>query len=809
MKKMKKWIVKPTGRWAVGWATALVLGLAGPELPASGQQVDPFKGAAPKKTPSANLISSVEFVDTPITTIFKMISDLTGWSVLMSPEVTKQPPRINIWIKNLPADEVLRQVVELAGLVANRQGETVTVMTYEEYCRQFGVDKTVLQLTSARAKDLAAILKPLVEKESQNRVIADERSNQIILLVPRPLLDSVQRLVRAMDMPLQDATDTIRLVPLAHADAETLLPQVQEFLTQAARGATPSPGQSPGRPTDVSLPTPQSAPAAPGTSSVQAGGAYNVRFMCEPRLNAIVLRGPESEVRAAAELLSCLDVASDIQTQGYVVHYGDPREVYEALAVLAADPNASPKGLSRLRMALCEQGARIVVIGSSRDHARVKTVLDAVDRQLPPGTGSIRIYRLENATAEEVAGVLQSLVSKEGQLGPAGRPARYEPLGPSVGGIRRVQPAPGPAGGADTGAGVVPAAPSAAPPGAEGQAETGSSAGELPPSIVAAPEINAVVVRAPATQQEELGKVIVELDRPRSQVMLEVTVVSVQSTGTFDLGIELAGAIVNGHGVQQISFTSFGIGAVDTTTGRLRLAAEAPTGLNVAIFNASDFSLVLNALKTVGKTRITSSPKILVEDNSEGLITQIDQEPFEVTEQGETTTVTSFGGYVDAGTILAVTPHLSQEDWLRLVYDITFSSFGSQSNPRLPPARLQNVIHGTARVPAEHVVVLGGLVNRRQSHTKRTVPLLGDIPVLGLLFTSVSDEDSDETLYVFIRPVILREPSFEDLVCLSHQDLARAGMPPAAIVNPLKDLPGGLEMEIAPGNQRETDEDQQ
>jgi hypothetical protein len=70
-------------------ATALVVASMAPGL-VSGQNYDPFRSAtSARKAAPGNVISSVEFVDSPITTIFKMISDLTGWSVLMSPEVTR------------------------------------------------------------------------------------------------------------------------------------------------------------------------------------------------------------------------------------------------------------------------------------------------------------------------------------------------------------------------------------------------------------------------------------------------------------------------------------------------------------------------------------------------------------------------------------------------------------------------------------------------------------------------------------------------------------------------------------------------
>ncbi len=187
---------------------------------------------------------------------------------------------------------------------------------------------------------------------------------------------------------------------------------------------------------------------------------------------------------------------------------------------------------------------------------------------------------------------------------------------------------------------------------------------------------------------------------------------------------------------------------------------------------------MLNALQTVGDIRIVSAPKILVEDNSEAQISQLNQEPFEVTSQGEETTLTSFGGFVDAGTVLTIKPHISQDDWLRLQYEVNFSSFGSRTAQQLaanlPPPRREAKALGIIRVPAEHMVVLGGLVGTRDDAVEDAVPWLSGIPVLGEIFKRRTKNRTNETLFVFVRPIILRDPAFRDLLTLSENDIRQA-----------------------------------
>ena len=68
------------------------------------------------------VIANVNLLDAPVTTVFRMVSDATGWTILLSPEVSKSPPKINLWIKDLPPEQVLDRVSTLAGLVVVHAG---------------------------------------------------------------------------------------------------------------------------------------------------------------------------------------------------------------------------------------------------------------------------------------------------------------------------------------------------------------------------------------------------------------------------------------------------------------------------------------------------------------------------------------------------------------------------------------------------------------------------------------------------------------------------------------------------------------
>jgi general secretion pathway protein D len=135
---------------------------------------------------------------------------------------------------------------------------------------------------------------------------------------------------------------------------------------------------------------------------------------------------------------------------------------------------------------------------------------------------------------------------------------------------------------------------------------------------------------------------------------------------------------------------------------------------------------------------------------------------------GNDTNVT-FGGYAEAGTKLKVKPQISDAGYLRLEYEIELSSFTGESNGSTPPPKQTNNIDSkSVTVPSDSTVVVGGLVVDTNGKTVAKIPLIGDIPLVGLLFSDTRKNDRQTRLYVFLTPRILRDPGFEDLRLLTQ-----------------------------------------
>jgi general secretion pathway protein D len=714
-------------------------------------------------------IANASYQNKPITSVFQMISDLTGWSILMSPEVSRQPPHVSMWIKSMSPKDALEQVCRVAGLTWDRDGTTVLVMNFEEYSQRFGLAKQVIPLKHASADEVVKILQPFADKDDRARILSDPRANAVVLLIPKTLLSSIEQLIAQLDVELTGRADTIKIVALEHLEAAEILPRLTEFFAQSAGPTSTAKGTT----------APPAAKNDPN-SGVLAGDAYLVRFLLVPRLNVLILRGLRGDIAKVEKLIRKLDVPHGRFARSYPLKHTDAEQLFNTLQqIVRTDPSRPASGTNtgaaaRLHVAASVQNNRIVVEGTAADHERIVAVIQAIDQPLPAGSGGTRIYRLENASALQVVAVLEDLIDSAEAGSPQAASRQLDRLGDPVRGIRRVKP---------------PASDGGAAAGGNEMADE-DSPDDQPARVVAAPEINAVVIQASAAKHDQFVNIIAQLDCPRDQVVLEVTLVAVQSSEGFDIGLELARTSLSGAGVNTIGFTHFGIGSVDTTTGAIRFSDKPLLGANFTIFKSNEFSVVLNALKSVGDVRITSAPRIVTEDNVQATISHVTQEPFETTDQGETTTTTAFGGFVDAGTILSVLPHISRDNWLRLTYHASFSSFNARIAPNLPPPRTENTIQGTVRIPADYTVILGGLAGTRQEDVTTAVPFLSEIPLLGELFSNRSQSETYETVYVFVRPVLLRDRNFDDLLRLSRIDLRNVRLNQQdGLTNPLKMLP--------------------
>jgi general secretion pathway protein D len=414
-------------------------------------------------------------------------------------------------------------------------------------------------------------------------------------------------------------------------------------------------------------------------------------------------------------------------------------------------------------------GGTIIYTGTEQQHKRVADLVKSFTEHIVGSRVDVRMYKLHNAEAESVADLLTQLIEDESSR--AGTGTGTSPFLPAsrVQGQRATQQTPA----------HVPTleAPDAAASGEEGGTVPAASGAPVEISIVADADRNQILVKAPARQQAEIEQIIKRLDERRPQVYLEAQIVAINATNNFDWTVETQ---VNAG--QFLLFSSFGLTAAGTAPAGgqaaqgVRTVPPNRTGLTTAVIKSDYVPFVLNTLASKTDSKIISNPRILVNDNETADLRSEREEPFATTTQGTATTTTGQGGVATAGTSLSVTPRISKGGYISLEYQIELSDFVGAPVAGLQPPTQREQFASIVTIPSDSTIIVGGFNLTRKSETDSGIPILKDIPIIGMLFKSFNVTDRRTTIFVFITPRIMTDPNFIDLRLASEGPIDKAGV---------------------------------
>ena len=270
--------------------------------------------------------------------------------------------------------------------------------------------------------------------------------------------------------------------------------------------------------------------------------------------------------------------------------------------------------------------------------------------------------------------------------------------------------------------------------------------------------LGSLVVLGASEDLAFIEKLINQIDVPTEQILIEAFVVEVGSdfdkafgtrigqaagnlTGDTDKVLNLGTPFFNDETeVWEMRLTDGGLAnnPITSTTGSLGM-----------IFAGNNINLMveLQAMETLGLSKIVSNPKIFTLDNETATITQGLQIPYTTTSDGETQTE-----FKDADLKLEVTPSIVGDGNIIMSIDINKDNADtSQANPPISSTKV------TTRLLVEDgtIVMIGGIYEQTQNKGSSKTPILSDIPVFGNLFKSVTNDDKLDRLLIFIAPKIL------------------------------------------------------
>ena len=156
--------------------------------------------------------------------------------------------------------------------------------------------------------------------------------------------------------------------------------------------------------------------------------------------------------------------------------------------------------------------------------------------------------------------------------------------------------------------------------------------------------------------------------------------------------------------------------------------------------------------------------------NRTATVRTLDEQPTTTVTGGGTTALQeSFDHYEEAGITLTITPSISAANYLRLDIELLVSTFAGAFQGSIPPPRITRELITTVNVPDGDTMVVGGIVTDNATHTRRGVPFLADLPLIGVAFRRDTDSTTRTTLYFFVTPHILHDDNFADLAEISYR----------------------------------------
>lgn len=264
---------------------------------------------------------------------------------------------------------------------------------------------------------------------------------------------------------------------------------------------------------------------------------------------------------------------------------------------------------------------------------------------------------------------------------------------------------------------------------------------------------NTLLISETAAKLQEIRRLIDRLDIPVRQVLIESRIVVATRDFARNIGVSASAQdeAVIGDGI---------VGSdKDVTSGftvNLPVASPAGTISTSIIGSGFNLDLALSALESEERGEIISSPRVITANGKEARIDQGVEIPYlEAASSGAATV-----SFKEAVLSLTVTPQITPDE--RVVMDLLVTqdtqgqAVNVQGGGQVPSIDTRSLATQVL-VDNGETVVLGGIYEQEQRDTTDQIPVLGDIPLLGVFFRTTGKQRDKRELLLFVTPKILKE----------------------------------------------------
>ncbi|HQI82720.1 MAG TPA: type II secretion system secretin GspD, partial [Deltaproteobacteria bacterium] len=475
------------------------------------------------------------------------------------------------------------------------------------------------------------------------------------------------------------------------------------------------------------------------------------QLLSYPQSNVLIVTDNKSNIKKIMDILKVIDVAGFAQEVKIIpLTYASAADLSAKLSEILSEGRQDE--IQRLRTARQPETAgqktatkiipyertnSMIVMAPPQNLQGIEDLIRKLDIPTPTGKEDIHVYYLQHANAEDLAKVLTEIPTPESPDSQA-------------------QAATGTT--AQAGAAAAARARSVQNPALKQQ------------NIKISPdkETNSLIIYADPYQYKSIMETIRFLDIPRKQVYVRAAIMEVNTTKDFKVGVEWTfaedftydsgkrtGAVIGRTGQSFItSPTDLPGGPLVGVIGEAITITSGSTKLTFP--NMSSF---INAMAQDSDVHIISTPQILTMDNKEAEIKVGANIPYVTREDTDSTnidrTVRTYD-YRDVGVTLKLTPQINQQGNIRmnLFQEITTLVPGSTGD-EYAPSTLKRSASTTVNIKDGSTMVIGGLIGDTLTLGDYRVPLLGDIPLLGYLFKTLTRSREKTNLYIFLTPMII------------------------------------------------------
>ncbi len=602
--------------------------------------------------------------------------------------------------------------------------------------------------------DLREVLKVIFEEILRENYLIDEKVQGVVTIhttypvSTESVLPILETILQMNGAALVRNGALYKIVPLAELKEATLRPNVGRGvdLLKAGQG--------------VQIVPLRYISAKEMKKILDTFASSNEQVHADTGRNLLILTGSYQKINNLLKTVEMFDVdwLSGMSFGLIPIKYADAKTLTDEVNNILGEGDNSPlNGIMRL-IPVQRLNAIMVISQQPKYINEARKLISQFDQGSDKSPDRrLYVYHLKNGKAENIATILQSIFGNQVSSSTSSRQngnkdplARSNVRQPTSSGISLKSS------NADSQSNLTkdqPALGTASPVVAtSGGSDSGSS--EMPATIIADPDNNAILIMASPMDYNKIKSTIARLDVSPKQVLIEATIAEVVLSDNLSYGVRW---FFNGTGGSGRPYQG-GLGAP--------LPSEiGGDGFSLGIFNtAGELKAFFDILETESSVKFLSAPQIMVIDNQTATFRVGDQIPI-VTRSSQSTTdpnapIVSEVQYRDTGTLLKVTPRINDGGM------VTLEISQEVSNPGATPAIggggnvsiSQRTIDSTVIVHDGQSIVLGGLIRENTTNSKGGIPGLMNLPVVGNLFGSTTKDVSRTELIVTLTPKVIRNP---------------------------------------------------